>query len=571
MLFSSTNSTPTWQDWAGIDVNSGATLELSHARIENAYMGVFADKSGTVVHIDNTEFYHNYYGAKLHDGSDKTISNSIFTNGYRGLMFWLCDGSVQNTVFSGFNTNWAVLVYYNAPTFDYITIDDRAGDNLHGIYAKYASPSIKHSLIADCNLTNGRGLGVNTNGNPQLWDYGTTSQTPKSVNNTFENNEKNIVISSGGTANLGTADNYYYTYWKGGFNWFRTPDSYFIENADSRTVNAELNWWGDVSPYFIYPYLSSTYFTGPYSWSPQAYEKFGVMAKSASQPEEIEPPVFTPAELRLRDGIMAFQDSAWVEAADIFTEVMETWPHDETAQTSLIWLRDVTWRSGENLPEKLTEIQTNSSNNKLKFRAEYYSIIEKMRKGEFESLIPMLMTLHNKKAHMKNQWPTALATILEDITLILDELKFRADNGEKGLGKSSEEYALDAENLRQQILKEYPFSAAAKELRLGRGISEPTPEILPTDFGLHAAYPNPFNPTTTISFDLPDVSNLKLQIYDILGRKVWEYSQKSLNAGSHQIVWDGRNLNNKQVAAGVYLIRMSTPEFTANQKVVYLK
>jgi|GEM_PF-6129813 len=106
---------------------------------------------------------------------------------------------------------------------------------------------------------------------------------------------------------------------------------------------------------------------------------------------------------------------------------------------------------------------------------------------------------------------------------------------------------------------------------ISKGISENQSLDLPNKFYLASPFPNPFNPTTTLSFDLPEAAPVTLQIYDILGRKVWEYEQNSFNTGSYEIVWDGSNNYGQQVAAGVYIIRMTTPEFSSHQKVVYLK
>ncbi len=90
-------------------------------------------------------------------------------------------------------------------------------------------------------------------------------------------------------------------------------------------------------------------------------------------------------------------------------------------------------------------------------------------------------------------------------------------------------------------------------------------------YSLGESYPNPFNPTTTISIVLPEETKFNLAIFDILGRKVWEYSKNYLDAGNYEIVWDGKNTRNQQVSAGVYIIKMTTPKFSQNQKVVYLK
>ncbi len=83
---------------------------------------------------------------------------------------------------------------------------------------------------------------------------------------------------------------------------------------------------------------------------------------------------------------------------------------------------------------------------------------------------------------------------------------------------------------------------------------------IPEDFNL-TNYPNPFNPTTTISFELPEQQQAQLEIYDIQGRKVEKLVDGPLNAGSHTYEFDGSGLS-----SGVYIYRLVTPEYQITQK-----
>jgi len=81
-------------------------------------------------------------------------------------------------------------------------------------------------------------------------------------------------------------------------------------------------------------------------------------------------------------------------------------------------------------------------------------------------------------------------------------------------------------------------------------------EQKPKIFKLYQNYPNPFNPSTTISFNLPDESRVMLEIYDITGRKIRVLAEGRYPAGSHRVVWDGRDSNGQAVASGVYAYRL---------------
>ena len=90
---------------------------------------------------------------------------------------------------------------------------------------------------------------------------------------------------------------------------------------------------------------------------------------------------------------------------------------------------------------------------------------------------------------------------------------------------------------------------------------------LPNDFVLFPAYPNPFNPTTTIRFKLvTSQQNASLRIYDISGRLVETLLNEKLIAGEHEIKWNGGNN-----PSGVYFISFETGEFFSNQKIILMK
>jgi len=91
---------------------------------------------------------------------------------------------------------------------------------------------------------------------------------------------------------------------------------------------------------------------------------------------------------------------------------------------------------------------------------------------------------------------------------------------------------------------------------------------IPQNFSLHPAYPNPFNPSTTISFDIPDATNrnTSLHIYDITGKLVETLVNKVLPSGSHAVTWDPKNLS-----SGLYIVQLKVGNKTSNQKLTFLK
>ena len=91
-------------------------------------------------------------------------------------------------------------------------------------------------------------------------------------------------------------------------------------------------------------------------------------------------------------------------------------------------------------------------------------------------------------------------------------------------------------------------------------------ETLPDDFALYQNYPNPFNPFTDISFSLSNACDVKLEIFNITGRKVATILEKALGAGIHTVTWDATDQ-----ASGVYLYKITAGDFVETKKMVLLK
>jgi len=96
-------------------------------------------------------------------------------------------------------------------------------------------------------------------------------------------------------------------------------------------------------------------------------------------------------------------------------------------------------------------------------------------------------------------------------------------------------------------------------------------EGVPVEFALHENYPNPFNPTTTLRFDLPEVSSITLTIYNMLGQKVRTFNYQNTSAGYHSVKWNATNDYGDPVGAGVYLYQLQTKDFVKTRKMVLLK
>ena len=95
---------------------------------------------------------------------------------------------------------------------------------------------------------------------------------------------------------------------------------------------------------------------------------------------------------------------------------------------------------------------------------------------------------------------------------------------------------------------------------------------IPTQFALHQNYPNPFNPSTQISFDVPEGSELvRLNIYNILGKKVSTLLNNVVNPGRHKVEWNAKDNEGNPVASGIYFYELSSSSFTARKKMLLIR
>jgi len=104
------------------------------------------------------------------------------------------------------------------------------------------------------------------------------------------------------------------------------------------------------------------------------------------------------------------------------------------------------------------------------------------------------------------------------------------------------------------------------------GTSADDPTAAPAVNTLNANYPNPFNPSTTISFSLKnDNQNTKLVIYNTKGQKVKTLINKTMSGGTHTVNWNGTDEMGNSVSSGIYMYRLQSDEFSSNRKMILMK
>ena len=104
-----------------------------------------------------------------------------------------------------------------------------------------------------------------------------------------------------------------------------------------------------------------------------------------------------------------------------------------------------------------------------------------------------------------------------------------------------------------------------------KGIAFQVAGNVPAKSSLSQNYPNPFNPMTTIEYSLPEQSQVKFEVFNVLGQRVKTLADIVQPAGRHRIVWDGKDDQGKDVASGIYFYRLEAGEFSESRRMVILK
>jgi hypothetical protein len=103
-------------------------------------------------------------------------------------------------------------------------------------------------------------------------------------------------------------------------------------------------------------------------------------------------------------------------------------------------------------------------------------------------------------------------------------------------------------------------------VRYGRTLDVHEPLSVARAITLHQNYPNPFNPITTIKYELPKSSEVRLSVYDILGREVSVLINERRDAGVHEVKFEGSGLS-----SGVYFYRLTVGSYTQTRKLVLVR
>ena len=110
-----------------------------------------------------------------------------------------------------------------------------------------------------------------------------------------------------------------------------------------------------------------------------------------------------------------------------------------------------------------------------------------------------------------------------------------------------------------------------KDTKIITSVKNELSNIIPDEFALHQNHPNPFNPETYISYQVPKTSQVKIEVFNLLGQHIRTLVDEEKSPGSYKILWNGLDDQRQAVSSGVYLYKMQAGDFTAMQKMVFVR
>ncbi len=536
--------------WNGITVYDNGEVILREVDIINALYGTYGYHSTCDIDVSYCNFIDCYYGIYLRYNDDDDIKNCTFTNNTCGILTLFSDCSIEYNTFT--NGYYGILSYYS----DNIIRGNDISNNSIGIYVLNSNPSINGNEI---DSSTSYGIYVTNSSGPELISiryYGTND-----VNNYIHHNNYGVYSSYNSFPNLGIFYDSVPLRW-GGFNLFKFNTANGVKNTNTtHTLMAEANWWRDEPGNF-----------GNVDVSPNADEALGM--GPGSLPKSMDSSSYL-SDILISAQILEM-DSSYSEAITKYDSVISIGFQHDIAGIALIGIERCYNKLGDGngLIDYLNNVQREYDNEPIGTRALYSLAGLYAKLGEINTAINYLeevISIYESTPGAQEQTAWALFDLAQVYELLTES--------DSTVNKERAEFYLKAQDYYNVVTSKYSNTDAAELLHelFGKQIIAIENTRIPDQYYVYHNYPNPFNPVTTITFDLPEISNVSLVIYDLLGREVVRIVDTQLNAGIHTKIWDGKDSRSVPVSTGVYICRLSAAskesnqQYTQSQKMVLLK
>ena len=577
-----------------INVNSGKKIQVygTLKAVGTAGEQITFDRSGA----------SNWYGIKFEDSSDDaecilehcvikhcsyavscnyalpTIRNCEISYSIVGLYGYYCN-SLQPVQDNLFKYNWGYGVLLSHPQAIILSGNDfmnygtnikcsysdysttlrgndvtESGASAQGILFDHSSPIVIENMIYN---NNRYGVNCTNTSSPEF-----VHEDIDGENNVIADNAVYGVVADATSlpklSDLSVADTAYNSI-------YSNRGAYDIYNANATSIQARGDWWGQNPPNTARFYGGVDY-TNPLSEDPNptppslSKSSAGEMVLNSTTED-----VNKAAREIFERGYAYELHAEWQRAIDEYNVVIDKYPASTEASMALVHSGLCYDRLGQSESRKseIAAIASSKSDYEVGGLAGLLDAQEDMiEKRSDEALL-----IYKDVAQRFPKGVLAQQALYDEwgvyFNVKQDESAARAamDEYEKRFGEDETLISMKAAmgELTAEMLKRLhnPETASA----------EPA---LPKKFALHANYPNPFNPTTRIAYDLPEASTVRLEIFNVLGQRAALLLDERREAGRHIIVWDGRITSGAKAAAGLYFCRMTAGEFARTIKMTLL-
>ncbi|RJQ57265.1 MAG: T9SS C-terminal target domain-containing protein [Stygiobacter sp.] len=469
---------------------------------------------------------------------------------------------------SGSN-NWSGIQFNSGSSgnLDYCTIQ-YAGN---GIYCYNSSPTIKHSTLDN---NSGSGLYLNNHSSPVLvgnnfrfnGSYGIRCESYSSPNLTDNGYPGSNVIRNNSSGGISS---YYYSnpnllgYMTYGNSVFDNT-GYEVSATSNCTINAQIVYWGSGATY--YESGSTIDRSNALTTNPNPNRSIIISGGDTEQALSAKAVSLKIASDEINKALEKLKDKKYDEAIPMFLEIFRNNADALLGKYALCKIEECYTQAG-----KKDYVAYSKSVIKpiLKEGTETYVVALELEAHQmvnadlYMNAINNLQTILKKYNLNSDIDKNTLFTLGAVYSLYLGDKA----NSDKYFGELKKRYSNDELINQIEIIKS--FGTVTSSYNQNGEIILPydlTNDVGTTSEELFSNYPNPFNPSTRISFTLKERGKVSLKVYDILGKEVANLADGFFESGKHVTAFDGSNL-----ASGVYFYRLVTPNATISKKMMLMK
>jgi len=536
--------------WGGIRYQSGSSGTLSYANIYYGSYGVYLNSSNPDVdHCNISSCSNGIYCT----GASPDITNNFISGGNCGINVYNGSPNLSTNQVSG------TRVYFNACDaymYNNYFVNASASEVLY-MYA--SSPELFNNTIApDASL-----LTVYASNGSDPWFGGVIPDFGYNVLTNSEDADGVIWAQGYSNVMLGYAGaGLYY----GGYNTIIGPIYSPATALDgTSSIDADYCWWGQYPAPTCYGDVSTAYAlqSDPGGGSSLAKSAFLAGTDAGTNPE------LSVADSLLTIGMNLFFEKQYAEAVPIFKSIIVDYPGTVYASKALSM---VMWagRKYEKLDRLalLDELLDQTDDKDLASAIKGRQVLLYRQAGDTDKAVEISQEILSESPDSVRE-----CTALFDLfNLYQKDLGDSVTAGEY-LSVLKTKYPDDDHTLMARSdCGEDVTGIISKRHTIPTAEPEAAPvAVLPSEFSLNPAQPNPFNMSTSITFGLPEESKVEILVYDLMGREVWKSAKTHYAAGTYSIVWNGTNHSGQPVGTGMYLVRLNSAKYNATQKVLFIK